>query len=311
MAINVIGHENRERAKNPSTLRTWIAGYRKDPIRLPDPRNRNASSNKRSPSPRSHQHSRDLRDPTLTRKDKAREAPTRIVTEEEVHEFLKMIHHNEYEILDQLHKTLARISFLLLLINLEGHHELLFKVLNDAHKFGGIINNISTSRYLSFSEDEIPAEGRSHNQPLHITIKCGNYKIARVLIENGSSLNVMPKATLDMLHSVGATLKNSPVVVRAFDESKQEVMGEISLLVRIGSTTFDITFQVIDIQVKFIVDQQIIRITGEKELIINTPLLVKYIEGDEEALETSFQALEIVGTTSAKMRGGDPSHPWL
>ncbi|RDX85202.1 hypothetical protein CR513_33639, partial [Mucuna pruriens] len=32
----------------------------------------------------------------------------------------------------------------------------------------------------------------------------------------------------------------------------------------------------------------------------------EYIEGDEEALETSFQALEIVGTTSTETKGGDP-----
>ncbi|RDX85478.1 hypothetical protein CR513_33337, partial [Mucuna pruriens] len=44
---------------------------------------------------------------------------------------------------------------------------------------------------------------------------------------------------------------------------------------------------------------------GEKELIISTPLLAEYIEGDEEALETSFQALEIVGTASAEAEGGD------
>ncbi|RDY05207.1 hypothetical protein CR513_10991, partial [Mucuna pruriens] len=42
---------------------------------------------------------------------------------------------------------------------------------------------------------------------------------------------------------------------------------------------------------------------GEKELIINTPLLDEYVEGDEEALETSFQALEIVGTTSSEAKG--------
>ncbi|RDX89189.1 hypothetical protein CR513_29124, partial [Mucuna pruriens] len=47
------------------------------------------------------------------------------------------------------------------------------------------------------------------NQPLHIAVKCGNYMIARVLIDNGSSLNVMPKTTLDKLYTLGAILKNS------------------------------------------------------------------------------------------------------
>ncbi|RDX75803.1 hypothetical protein CR513_44286, partial [Mucuna pruriens] len=43
---------------------------------------------------------------------------------------------------------------------------------------------------------------------------------------------------------------------------------------------------------------------GEKELMIITPLPVKYVKGDEEALETSFQALEIVGTTNAEAEEG-------
>ncbi|RDX74651.1 hypothetical protein CR513_45581, partial [Mucuna pruriens] len=58
--------------------------------------------------------------------------------------------------------------------------------------------------------------------------------------------------------------------------------------------------------VKFIADQQLISVMREKELMANTPHLVEYVERDEEALETSFQALEIVGTTNAKTEGGDP-----
>ncbi|RDX81460.1 hypothetical protein CR513_37863, partial [Mucuna pruriens] len=48
------------------------------------------------------------RDPPPTRKDKVAKATKKIVMEEEVHEFLKMIRHSEYGILDQLHKTPAR-----------------------------------------------------------------------------------------------------------------------------------------------------------------------------------------------------------
>ncbi|RDY02549.1 hypothetical protein CR513_13978, partial [Mucuna pruriens] len=121
--------------------------------------------------------------------------------EGEATEFFKLIHHSEYEMLDQMHYRPARVSHLSLLINSEGHRNLLLKVLNDAHvaqditpeKFGGI----TTSHHLSFSEDEVPTEGKNHNQPLHIVVKCGNYMIARVLIDNGSSLNIMPKTILD------------------------------------------------------------------------------------------------------------------
>ncbi|RDX75078.1 hypothetical protein CR513_45092, partial [Mucuna pruriens] len=42
--------------------------------------------------------------------------------------------------------------------------------------------------------------------------------------------------------------------------------------------------------------------------MFNTPLPAKHVEGDEEALETPFQALEIVGTTNAEIEGGDLRH---
>ncbi|RDX63518.1 hypothetical protein CR513_58043, partial [Mucuna pruriens] len=184
-----------------------------------------------------------IKDPALAKKE-------RMVIEEEAQEFLKVIRHNEYEMLDQLHKTPRRILLLLLLINSKSHRELLLKILNEAHvpqnitpaKFGGIINNNTTSRCLSFSKKEVPIEGKSHNQPLHIAVKCENYMIARVVIDNGSSHNVMPKTTLDKLYSLSAILRNSLAVIRAFDGSKREVMGEITLPIHIGPTTFDITF---------------------------------------------------------------------
>ncbi|RDY09918.1 hypothetical protein CR513_05650, partial [Mucuna pruriens] len=58
-------------------------------------------------------------------------------------------------------------------------------------------------------------------------------------------------------------------------------------------------------KVKFIADRQLISIMGEKEMMVNTPLPMEYIEGDEEAMETSFQALEIVGTISIEAERGD------
>ncbi|RDY01717.1 hypothetical protein CR513_14909, partial [Mucuna pruriens] len=153
-----------------------------------------------------------------------------------------------------MNKTPIRVSLLSLLINFEGHCNLLLKVLNKAHaaqditieKFRGIVNNISSSHF-SFSKYEVPTEGKCHNQLFHITVICGNYMITRVLIDNGSSLNVMPKTTLEKLYSTGSQLRVSSVVVRAFDGSKREVMGEIMLPIRIGPITFDITFQVMDI----------------------------------------------------------------
>ena len=43
------------------------------------------------------------------------------VTEEETNEFLKLLKHNKYNIIEQLKKTLVRISLLSLILSSETH----------------------------------------------------------------------------------------------------------------------------------------------------------------------------------------------
>jgi len=96
-------------------------------------------------------------------------------------------------------------------------------------KFEGIVSHLFANNHLTFTEDEIPSEGRGHNRALHISVKCMDYFIARVRIDNDSSLNLMPKVTLDKLPSEVVYVRPSTIVVRAFDESRTKVIGEIKL----------------------------------------------------------------------------------
>jgi len=145
----------------------------------------------------------------------------------------KVIEQSEFKVIEQLNKTPARISLLGLLMNFEPHLALLVKILNEAHVaqdismegFGGIINNITTNNYLTFVDEEIPIEGRGHNRSLHVYVKCLDHIVAKVIIDNGSSLNVMPKATLGKLPFNASHLRPSSMVVRAFDNSHQDVRG--------------------------------------------------------------------------------------
>jgi len=119
----------------------------------------------------------------------------------------------------------------------EPHRALLVKVLNEAHVaqdisiegFGGLVNNITTNNYLAFAEKEIPAEGRGHKRALKVSVKCMDHVVAKVLIDNGSSLNVMSKSTLEKLPFNTSHLRPNSMVVRAFDDSHREVRGEIDL----------------------------------------------------------------------------------
>jgi len=251
------------------------------------------------------------------------------VTNNDAYEFLNFIQQSEYKVVDQLNRMPAKVSLLELLMHSDSHQKLLMKILSGAHveqdisldKFEGIVSHITAKNYLTFTKDELPPKDKAHNKALHISVKSMNHFISRVLIDNGSSLNVMPKSTLNKLPSDGIHLRPSTMVVRAFDGSKREVVGEIELPVQVGPCTFQVVFQVMDIllayncllgrpwihiarvvpstlhqKLKFIIDDKLTTVSSEEDLLVCGPTPTPYIEAAEEALETSFQALEIVST---------------
>ncbi|KAH1246821.1 hypothetical protein GmHk_06G016834 [Glycine max] len=261
------------------------------------------------------------------------------VSLEEASEFLRIIQQSEFKVIEQLNKTPARVSLLELLMSSEPHRALLVKVLNEAHVaqdisvegFGGLVNNITANNYLAFAEEEIPAEGRGHNKALHVSVKCMDHIVAKVLIDNGSSLNVMPKSTLDKLPFNASHLKPSSMVVRAFDGTRREVRGEIDLPVQIGPHTCQVTFQIMDInppyscllgrpwihsvgvvpstlhqKLKFVVEGHLVIVSGEEDILVSCPSSMPYVEAAEESLETAFQSFEVVSISSVDSLFGQP-----
>ncbi|PKI50907.1 hypothetical protein CRG98_028705 [Punica granatum] len=111
-----------------------------------------------------------------------------------IHEDVKA---SEYKVVDQMAKSSAHISLLALLLGSEPHREALLRVLTSAQVPKGMppdrieetVGSIFSNTIL-FSDDELPFEGWSHSWALHIVCKCNNYIIGRVMIDNGSALNV-------------------------------------------------------------------------------------------------------------------------
>ena len=172
---------------------------------------------------------------TLKKKDK--EPINESVTEIEADEFLKFIKHSEYSIVEQLHKLSAKISLLALMLNSEPHREVVLKILKQAYvphnasidKIDRLVGNVMMDNYVSFSDNEIPPDGHGSTKPLHITTKVKDCILPKVLIDNGSSLNVMPLSTLMRLLVDRSYMKHSKTIVRAFDGTRREVTGEIEI----------------------------------------------------------------------------------
>ncbi|XP_019465413.1 PREDICTED: uncharacterized protein LOC109363617 [Lupinus angustifolius] len=211
------------------------------------------------------------------------------VSNAETCEFLKVTKQSEYRVVDQLNRTPARISILSLLMSSEPHKKVLMEIL-----LNGIINNIVGDNYISFSDHEIPSEGMGHTSHLHISIMYQNCLIGKVLINSGSSLNVLSKRTLFRLLVDASYMGPSSMVVKAFDGSNRDVMGEMELHIKIGPCG-----------VKFIVDGKIPTVLGEEDMLVSRSLNTPYIEAAEEAIGTSFRALEIA---NASFVGG--GHPY-
>ena len=225
------------------------------------------------------------------------------VTKAEVNEFIKFIKRSEYSIVEQLHKMPAKISLLALMLNFEPHKEAMLKVLKQAYvphntlvdKIDRLVGNIMMDNYISFSDDEIPPNGRESTKALHITTKVKNYTLPKVLINNGSLLNVMPLSTFMRLPIDRSHMKHTTTIVRAFNGTRRKVTGEIEIEVQIGPCTFNIDFQVMDIspyyncllgkpwihiagvvpstlyqKIKFITEGKLICIVAEEDMIVAT-----------------------------------------
>ena len=80
---------------------------------------------------------------------------------------------------------------------------------------------------LSFFDTDLTSKGRKHNDALHVSVKCKGTTLAHVLVDTGSSLNVLPKKALDRLDCEGLTLKPSNTIVRAGDGTKRMGHGEV------------------------------------------------------------------------------------
>ena len=97
-------------------------------------------------------------------KNKGKESLNEPVTKTEANEFLKFIKHNKYSIVEQLHKLLAKISLLALMLHFEPHREAMLKVLKQAYvphnapidKIDRLMGNIMMDNYISFNDNEIP-----------------------------------------------------------------------------------------------------------------------------------------------------------
>ncbi|XP_077226388.1 uncharacterized protein LOC143859614 [Tasmannia lanceolata] len=132
-----------------------------------------------------------------------------------------------------------------------GHRQVVLRELNSSQvsveitpdELVGLVAMTKASKALSFSDEDLPSEGKDHTRPLKITILCNRKKVSEVLVDNGSALNVCPLSTATTLGFGPEDFIPSEQGILAYDGTRRDVIGTLATEIVIGGETFDIEFQ--------------------------------------------------------------------
>ena len=102
-----------------------------------------------------------------------------------------------------------------------------------------------------FSDDDLPPKGSDYVCPLYITVGCSGHRVSSILLDNGLALNVCPLATAITLGFAPSDFGPSTQTLRAYDNTKRDVIGTLVIDLQIGPITFSTFFQVLRIPTSF------------------------------------------------------------
>ncbi|XP_077251893.1 uncharacterized protein LOC143891140 [Tasmannia lanceolata] len=148
----------------------------------------------------------------------------------------------EDNLLNQLKKTQANVSIWGLLMASPKHRQVVLRELNSSQvsveitpdELVGLVAMTKASKALSFSDKDLPSEGKDHTRPLKITLLCNQKKVSEVLVDNGSALNVCPLSTATTLGFGPEDFIPSEQGILAYDGTRRDVIG--TLATEIGPT---------------------------------------------------------------------------
>ncbi|XP_077249238.1 uncharacterized protein LOC143888693 [Tasmannia lanceolata] len=130
------------------------------------------------------------------------------------------------------------------------HRKLVLRELNSAQvsvettsdELVSLVAMARVSKTLSFTDDDLPSEGRDHTKSLKIIVVCNKKKIPEVLVDNGSALNVCPLSTATTLGFGPEDFIPSEQGILAYDGTRRDVIGTLVTEIQIGGEEFEIEF---------------------------------------------------------------------
>ena len=124
-------------------------------------------------------------------------------------------------------------------------------IITTSQDLNAMIGSINRELTISYSDKNLTKKGKHHNDPLHIPVDAKGKKIPMVLIDDGSALNLCPLKTTSCLGLSIGDFMSTDQHVRAYDNSRRDVFGIVTLELIIGPIIKKVEFQVLNIALCF------------------------------------------------------------
>ncbi|XP_070025802.1 uncharacterized protein [Nicotiana sylvestris] len=150
-------------------------------------------------------------------------------------------------------------------------------------------------------------------------VKCEDFVVTQVLVDNGSSANICPLSTLNKLKVDDERIHKNSICVRGFDGGGKDPVGDIVLEITIGPVEFTMEFHVLNVvvsynlllgrpwihaakavpstlhqMVKFEWDRQEIVVHGEDNLCDHSDAIVPFIEFEDDTGPWVYRVFDTV-----------------
>jgi hypothetical protein len=134
----------------------------------------------------------------------------------------------EYNVLAHLRKIPALLSIFDALMISQDLQEILIQALQDPEKYKSyfVEQNMQEALFIAkrascinFTDDDLLIGTAYHNRPLYITENCGGQKIGRILVDAGSSINIIPLKTLKTIMLDVKNLSDEKVIIHDFNQN--------------------------------------------------------------------------------------------
>jgi hypothetical protein len=99
---------------------------------------------------------------------------------------------------------------------------------------------------VNYTDEDLLIGTADHNRPMFITGECEGQKLNRILIDAGSSINIMPLKILKTLALDIKLLSNEKVTIHGFNQNSQSALGAVNLTLNFGVLKTEAKFYIID-----------------------------------------------------------------